>query len=139
MHSIKLVYLRSCMNGAFNSQENFFKEKIRIRAIEKLKKWVSFWPISRHNLIENYVIASVARNYEKSSQISENPKSSTSKHLWKYQRSFKRQKYLHQSTKRKSQNRFKTGLKPVFTQIFKSSQKGQVAKQKILVAKWCQK
>ena len=60
-----------------------------------------------------------------------------------YESSSKRPKYLYQSTKRKSQNWFKTGLKLVFIQIFKrsqkSSQKGQVAKEKILVAKWSQK
>ena len=85
--------------------------------------------------------------WAKSSQILENTKWSTSntcenpKYL--HQRSFKKQKYLQKSTKRKSQNLCKTGLKTVCCQIFKSSQKSgqkvQVAQEKILVAKWCQK
>ena len=91
---------------------------------------------------------SVARKFEqKVAKFEKTPKylhqSTCENPKYLHQRSFKRQKYLHQSTKRKSQNRFKTGLKPVFIQIFKSSQKSsqkeQVAKEKILVAKWCQK
>ena len=45
-----------------------------------------------------------------------------------HQSSFKWQKYLHQRTKRKSP--FQTGFQPVVCQIFKSSQKCQVAKIK---------
>ena len=86
--------------------------------------------------------SSVARNFEqKVAKFLKTPKDlhQTIKALLKTQNiqsSSKRPKYLHQSTKRKSQNRFKTGLKPVFSQISKSSQKSG---QKGQVAEWSQK
>ena len=71
-----------------------------------------------------FFICNVARMFEqKVAKFKKTPKnlhqSTFENPKYLHRRSSKRPNYLYQSTKRKSQNRFKTGLKPVFSHIFK--------------------